>query len=114
MKDKLTSDLKKLFKNATDWAKLESEYIKLTVAEKLTIFLTALALCSIFLLIVMVLLMVLAFCLIDLFSLWMQPWLACLAVGGALLILSLLIYLFRIQLVVNPISRFITKLLLSN
>lgn len=113
MKEKLTSDIRKIFDHCSNWAKLEVEYLKLTTAEKLTIFLSSVALCAVFMLIGIVMLTVLVQCLVDVFKLMMAPWLACLAVVGVLLVLMLLIYLFRNALIINPIAKFVSKLFIK-
>lgn len=110
MKNSIISEIKEIFTESHNWAKLELEYIKLTAAEKFTILLSTLILGAICLLIAMVVLILLAFSVVDVFKLFMPPALACLSVGGILLLLILIIYLLRKPLLLNPIARFITRL----
>lgn len=110
MKNNIFNDIKDLFAQSQTWMKLEVEYLKLTAAEKVTVLFSAVALGAICFLIGMVILILLAFSCVDLFKLFMAPALACLSVGGILILLILLVYLLRKPLLLNPISKFITRL----
>lgn len=96
-----------------EWLTMEIEYLKLTAAEKVSILLSTLILVIVLFIVFMVVLIVLAFALVDLFSLMMPHALACVTVGGILLLLIGGIYLLRNSLVVNPITKLITKLFLT-
>ena len=113
MKDKLTDEIKDLFTQGRDWVKLEIEYAKLTVAEKFTLLLSAMIIGAVCLLMGMVVLILLAFSLVEVFSTFLAPWLAYLTVAGIICLLILLLYIFRNIILLNPIARFITRLFIN-
>ncbi len=113
MKEKLTDELKDILAQGRDWVKLEVEYAKLTVAEKFTVLLSAMIIGAICLLMGMVVLILLSLSLVELFKMMMVPALAYLAVSGIICLLILILYLLRNPLLLNPIARFITRLLIN-
>ena len=95
-------------------AKVELEYSKLTLSEKLSILLSRG--------IIVLVLIIFAACALFLiewgFTRWMvqltgSMWLGVLISLALLLLLLLVLYGYRKQLVINPVTRFITKLLLK-
>ena len=113
MKEKLTEELKDILAQGRDWVKLEVEYAKLTVAEKFTVLLSAMIIGAICLLMGMVVLILLSLSLVELFKMMMVSALAYLAVSGIICLLILVLYLLRNPLLLNPIARFITRLLIN-
>lgn len=113
MKEKLTEELKDILAQGRDWVKLEVEYAKLTVAEKFTVLLSAMIIGAICLLMGMVVLILLSLSLVELFKMMMVPALAYIAVSGIICLLILILYLLRNPLLLNPIARFITRLLIN-
>lgn len=113
MKEKLTDEIKDIFVQGRDWIKLEIEYAKLTVAEKFTLLLSAMIIGAICLLMGMVVLILLSFALVELFKMMIPPVLAYMAVSGIICLLILVLYLLRNPLLLNPIARFITRLLIN-
>lgn len=113
MKDKLTDEIKELFFQGRDWLRLEIEYAKLTVAEKFTLLLSVMIIGAVCLLMGMVVLILFAFALVELFKMIMAPALAYLSVGGIICLLILVLYLFRKPILLNPIARFITRLFIN-
>lgn len=113
MKEKLTDELKEIFVQGKNWMKLEVEYAKLTLAEKMTLLFSAMIIGAVCLLMGMVVLILLAFALVELFRLMMSPALAYLSSAGVIVVLIVLFYLFRKPLLLNPIARFITRLFIS-
>lgn len=105
--------MKSVVRELKEWLTVELEYMKLTAAEKVSVLLSSLILVIVLFIVFMVVLIVLAFALVDLFNLFMPHALACVTVGGILLLLIGLLYLLRNSLVVNPITRLITKLFLT-
>ena len=96
-----------------EWLTVELEYMKLTAAEKISVLLSSLILVIVLFIVFMVVLIVFAFALVDLFNLFMPHALACVTVGGILLLLIGILYLLRVSLVINPVTRLITKLFLT-
>ena len=92
---------------------MEIEYAKLTAAEKFSVLISTLILILALFMVSLVVMIVFAFALVDLFSLMMPHALACVTVGGIFLLLVLILYLLRKQLIINPIARLISKLFLT-
>lgn len=106
-------EMKSVVSDLKNWLSLEVEYMKLTAAEKISVLVSTLVLVIILFIVFMVVLIVFAFALVDLFSMMMPHSLACVTVGGILLVFLGLLYIFRNVLVVNPITKLITKLFLT-
>lgn len=113
MDKKTNEEVKSVVKDVKEWLMLEIEYMKLTAAEKLSILLSTMTLVIVLFIIFMVVLILFSFALVDLFNLFMPHSLACVTVGGILLLLIGSLYLFKNALVVNPITKLITKLFLT-
>lgn len=113
MKDKFLDEIKEIFTQSKNWVKLEVEYAKLTLAEKFTILLTTMIIGVVCLLFGMVALIILSLSLAHLFMLFMAPALAYLSVAGVIVLLLVLVYLLRKPLLLNPIAKYLTKLILG-
>lgn len=113
MKETLTDTLKNIFSDGKRWIQLEIEYAKLTATEKITVLLATLIFGAVCLLLGIVVLLLLAFALVDVFASFMSVALAFVSVSGILLILILSLFLLRKPLLENPISRLISKLILD-
>ena len=113
MEKKAGGDIKDVANDIKQWLTMELEYVKLTASEKLSVLLSTIILVLVLFIVFMVVLIVFAFALVDLFNLFMPHSLACVTVGGILLLLIGLLYLLRNPLVVNPITKLITKLFLT-
>ncbi|MDE6330148.1 MAG: phage holin family protein [Muribaculaceae bacterium] len=113
MKEKFSDSLKSIYDNGIQWVKLEIEYAKLTVAEKITVLLTTLIFGAVCMLLGMVILILLAFSLVDVLQTFLSPALAFLCGAGILVVLILILFLLRRPLLENPISRLISKLILD-
>lgn len=114
MKSNITDEIKDLFSQTVTWAKLEIEYVKLTAAEKLTILLSMIILGAICMLFLLPLVIMLLLALAGVFKLMMPSALAYLSVAGIVAVMIALVFAFRKTLVINPLSKFITKLVLEN
>lgn len=113
MKSKLTDELKELLAQGINWAKLEVEYVKLTTAEKLIVLLSTLIIGGIMALLLLPVFIMFLFALVGVFKMIMPAPLAYLTVGGIVLLIILVLFLMRKPLIINPISRFMTKLFLD-
>lgn len=111
MKTNLIEELRNIVQQSKAWLKLEIEYGKLTVAEKLTVLMSSLIIGFVCLLLGMVVLILLGFSLAELFRMLMCPALAYLASAGAICVLLLLLYLLRKPLLMNPIAKLITRVI---
>lgn len=113
MEKKVSEETKSVIADVKEWLMMEFEYLKLTAAEKLSILLSTLIMVIVLFIIFMVVLILFSFALVDLFNLFMPHSLACVTVGGILLLIIGAMYLFKNALVVNPITKLITKLFLT-
>lgn len=113
MKNNLVDEVRKLFAQSKNWLSLEIEYAKLTIAEKLTLLLGTLIIGFVCLLIGVVILILLAFSLVELFKMMMPAALAFLSTAGVMCLLLLILFLLRRQLLLNPIARLISKVFLE-
>lgn len=105
---------KHIIESLKNTAKVELEYSKLTLAEKMSILLSRA--------IIVIVLIIFAACALFLIEWGLTHWLAQLTGSMwvavlvslvVLLVMVLLLYGYRKQLVINPVTRFVTKLLLK-
>ncbi len=113
MKQKITEEIKDILTQSVSWAKLEVEYIKLTAAEKLIVLLSTMIILGVLMVLLLPVFIMLLFALADVFKLLMSPALAYLSVAGIVLILIFLLFVFRKTLVIDPVARFMTRLILE-
>lgn len=113
MKKNLNDEIKDVFIQGKEWVKMEVEYAKLTAAEKFSVLISTLILLFTLFLVGLVVLIVFAFALVDLFALFMPHALACVTVGGIYLLLVALLYLLRKPVIIDPIAKMISKLFLT-
>ena len=109
MKINLLEEIRSIFDQSKTWLRLELEYAKLTIAEKLTLLMPTLIIGFVCLLLGVVVLIMLAFSLAEAFRLIMDPALAYLSTAGVICLLLILLYLLRKPLLLNPIARLITR-----
>ncbi|MBD5231054.1 MAG: hypothetical protein K2M14_04825 [Muribaculaceae bacterium] len=111
------SDFTQLFKQTIDEGKryvmLQVDIAKLTAAEKLTLLISGITMGLIAVLCICFIMLLLAFAAADLFKEIMCPALAYTATAGSVLVVLLLIYFLRKHLIINPISRLLTKLFIN-
>ncbi|MBD5194219.1 MAG: phage holin family protein [Bacteroidales bacterium] len=109
MKTNILEEIRSLADQSKRWLTLEVEYLKLTAAEKMTLLMGSLIIGFVALLLAMVVLIMLALSLAEVFKLMMNPALAYLSTAGAICILLGVFFLLRRPLLMNPIARLITK-----
>ncbi len=107
MRLKIVDEIQNIFEQSKTWVSLEIEYAKLTLAEKMTMLLSTLI---IGFLLGMVVLIMLAFCLVELFKAILCPALAYLVVAGIICLLVATIYVLRRPLLLNPLAKMTTKI----
>lgn len=105
---------KQLFDSIKEYAKLEIEYSKLTLAEKMSILLSRAMIVAILLIFGAGVMLLLLWA----FATWMVAltgslWLGVLIAAVLVVLLALLVYGYRKQLIINPVTRFVTRLLLT-
>ena len=113
MKSKITEDIKELLSQSVNWAKLEIEYLKLTAAEKIILLMSVVIIGGIFLLLLLPVILMFLFALAQVFVEFMPVAVAYVTVGGIVLFLLAILFIFRKELVINPVAKFISKLLLE-
>ncbi len=109
----LIDQIKDMLARSKDWATLELEYAKLTAAEKLTMLAGLACTGAVCLLFGITALIMFGISLAFLFMDFMGIALSFLAAGGCVIVLLAIIYLLREKLIINPIARIITKILLK-
>lgn len=92
---------------------LEMENVRLVVAGRITVLLSSLSFCMISVIIALFIMLFLSIGVLLMLSCIVPVYWACLAVGLIYVGLYFLVILFRRILIVDPISRFITRLLIS-
>ena len=110
MRLKIVDEIQNIFEQSKTWVSLEIEYAKLTLAEKMTMLLSTLIIGFICLLLGMVVLIMLAFCLVELFKAILCPALAYLVVAGIICLLVATIYVLRRPLLLNSLAKMTTKI----
>ena len=113
MKSKITEEIKEIFSQSVNWAKLEIEYLKLTAAEKIIMLLSVIILGGIMMLLLLPVMLMFLFALAQVFVEFMPVALAYVTVGGIVLLLLAILFIFRKALIINPVARLISKLILE-
>ena len=106
----LTEQIQNIWKVAKRYGCLQFDYAKLTFAEKLVILFSGIAVAAVCFILASFLVLLLSFALIDVLKEVMSSFWAYLIVSAIFVLMIGATILFRRQLIVNPISRFITKL----
>ena len=114
MKPKLTDEIKDLLAQSVNWAKLEIEYLKLTAAEKIIILVSMMVIGIVVLLLLLPAILMFLFALAQVFIGFLPVAVAYVCVGGIVLLLLGILVLFRKQMVINPVAKFISKVLLDH
>ncbi len=108
------NDYTQLWQQVKDYIKLQVDYSKLTVAEKLTILLSRIILIVVALLLgASILLLLSAALVVALTGIVGETWVACLIVAAIYLLLLLIVFALKSHLITNPMARFISKLLIN-
>ena len=107
-------DYKKLFNEARRYFSMEWDYTKLTAVEKLAVLLSAVAFVAVVIIIGTFILHYLFSALISILASAMGcAWCAHLIAAAILLVLLLVVFAFKKQLIVDPVARFVSKLFLK-
>lgn len=114
MRSKITEDIKEVFTQSINWAKLEVEYLKLTAAEKLIVLVSMMVIGAVIMLFLLPVILMLLFALAQVFIDFMPVAVAYVCVAGVVLFLLAILVLLRKPLVINPVAKFISKVLLDN
>ena len=94
---------------------LQIDYAKLTTVEKLVVLLSAIAMVAVMLILGACVLFYLSFAVVFMLSDAIgSTWGAYLLVSGIFLVLMLVVYALRQKLILDPVSRFLTRLFLHH
>ena len=94
---------------------LQIDYAKLTTVEKLVVLLSAIAMVALMLILGACVLFYLSFAVVFMLSDAIgSTWGAYLIVSGIFLVLMLVVYALRQKLILDPVSRFLTRLFLHH
>lgn len=107
-------DYKKLFTEARKYFSLEWDYTKLTAVEKMAILLSSIAFVAVVIIIGTYAMHYIFSALISVLASALGcTWGAQLIAAGILIVLLLVVFAFKKQLIVNPVARFVSKLFLK-
>ena len=107
-------DYKSLIEKVKAFLQSKYQYSKLTLAEILSILLARIAICAMAFLCATVVLLYLSQALVNvLIASFNDVAMAYLAVAGLWLVLCLLLFAFKTPLIINPITKFVTKLMFN-
>lgn len=109
----LIDQIKTIIARSKDWAALELEYAKLTAAEKITLLAGAAVTGMVCLMLGITALLLFGMSLAYFFLEFMPAAFAFLASGGVIIAVMVAVYLLREKLIMNPIAKIITKILLK-
>lgn len=107
-------DYKELWQEIKKFFTLELNYTKLTAVEKLSVILSAVAFIGVLMILGACLLFYASTALVFLISdLIGSTWGAYLIVAGVLILLMFIVAAFKKKLIINPVTKFLTKLFLN-
>lgn len=106
------SSLKMLIDEIKQYLELNLEYAKLTGAEKTTVLLTAVALSAVVGVLAVLIFFFISIACVHWLGLVLNMALAYSIMAGVYVLLLVIALVFRRQLIVNPVARFITRLFL--
>ncbi len=107
-------DYKKLFTEARKYFSLEWDYTKLTAVEKMAILLSSIAFVAVVIIIGTYAMHYIFSALVSVLASALGcTWGAQLIAAGLLIVLLLVVFAFKKQLIVNPVARFVSKLFLK-
>lgn len=113
--DKSIDNLTELFKEVKNYLKLQGEYTKLDLVEKLTILLSTLTLIFILIVLGTMAVFYLSFMLVYVLASATGSLVAGYAIiGGLLILIALVVYRLRKRLIFQPMVNFLARLFLDN
>ena len=112
MSDKTSSSVKTLWERFKNLAEHKYEYTRLTFAETLIVILSMMILCFVGIFIAMIILFLVSTVLSKVLAEYTGELWSLVIVSGFNLLILLFVILLRKPLIINPISKFITRLIL--
>lgn len=92
---------------------LNFENIRLTIAEKLILILSTVITILVSMIFDGIAVLFITIGIAELLALWLPQWVCYAIMAGVNILILLLVLIFRRQLIINPLSRTITKIILS-
>lgn len=111
MLNELINSILKLKDDIISYIKVETDYVKLTIAEKVVKIATIILLGALVVVSMWFIALLMSFALAQFLSLFLPAWAAYLCTAGAFILFLLLVYLLRRPLIMNPLSKAITQAL---
>lgn len=113
--DKTIDSLQALFTEVKHYVDLQKDYVRLDITHKLTVLLSTLILILVLVVLGMIALLYMSFTLAYI----LEPHVGGLTnsyaiITGGILLISLLIYLFRKQVIIQPLTNFLANLFLND
>ena len=105
--------IKKLWELVQEFLRLYLENAKLTVAEKVTVLVTTAALAVVGTLFFVIIFFFLSLGLANLLAIWVGNVWSYVIISGAYVVVLALLVLLRKPLIMNPIARFLTRLIFT-
>lgn len=109
MFDTETNGFQRIFSQGKEYVELKVKYARLTVAEKLSVMLSSALIILILVLAFSIAMFFISAALVSVMSESVGSAWSCAIMGGAYLIVVVLFIAFRKPLVVNPVTRFVTR-----
>lgn len=111
MLNELFNNILRLKDDFMNYVKVETDYVKLTIAEKVVKIATIIVLGALCVVTMWFIALLMSFALAQFLSLFLPAWAAYLCTAGAFLLFLLFVYLLRRPLIMNPLSKAITQAL---
>lgn len=111
--ENFTGKTKDLFALIRKWIILQIDYTRITVAEKLSLLLGILAIGLVCMIFGAFFILLVSLALVEVFKTFLAPWLAYICVSGIYLVFIGILLMARKVLLINPLARFISKLLME-
>lgn len=92
---------------------LNIENIRLTIAEKVIMLLTALLTAAICLILGGIALLFITIAVAHILGMWLPLWVAYLIMAGVNILLIIIMFILRRPLIINPVARAISRIILS-
>ena len=105
---------KELWSECKKYIALQMDYAKLTIVEKITIILSAMTFVGVIIVLSICALFFLSVAFVEWLDMVIKcTWLANIITGAIILVLMLIVICLKKSLIINPMSKFITKLFLN-
>lgn len=112
-REEILSNLKTSVRLGRRWLSLEATYLRLSLTEKLALILGGVALTFLMSILLLFMIFMASMALADVFSGFLPVWLSHLCIAGVYALLAILLFLLRKPLILNPIARFLSRIIIN-